>query len=1102
MDERIHRLTPEQKALLLQRLQSARTRADQSIQPSRRGNEPLSLSFAQQRLWLHERISASGSLYPVPLAMRLTGPLNRTALERSLQEIVRRHEALRTTFVSIDGEPRQVIAAPYPLSIALVVVPGEQKEAEWLQLLQVESSRPFDLAQGPLVRATLFQLGSQEHVFLLVLHHIVCDGWSRGVLFHELTVLYEAYSHDKLSPLPELPLQYADFTLWQRQQAEVFEQHLSYWRQQLMGVPAQLQLPTDMPRPPVQTFAGARQQIQLGAPVVAALQQLGQQEDCTLFMILLAAFLVLLYRYTGQEDLVVGVPIANRNRAEIEQLIGFFVNTLVMRTHLGGSPTLRQLLGRVREGALGAFAHQDMPFERLVEVFSTQRNLSHSPLFQVAFVLQNAPMVPLALSGLTLEPFEVDTEVALFDLTLALAETEQGLTGYFEYNRDLFTAATIERMAEHWHVLLMGVLAQPDQSITTLPLLSAAEQRQLVVDWNDRRETYPHACIHEVFEWQVARTPDVLAATFEQGQLTYRELNQRANQLAHYLQRHGTGPEIPVGIFCERSLEMLIGILAILKAGGAYVPLDPGYPPSRLKLMLTDARVPLVLTLEHVLERLPQGDFTPLCLDTRRSEINRESTANVESKVGRANLAYIMYTSGSTGKPKGVLIQHEGVVAFCTTFASLFGIVGADRVVQNSTINFDAAVEEVFSPLFVGATICLPPVHLPPVEPLLQFLREQAISVFTAPPSLLALLPTDLPEMRLVVSAGEVCTQEIARRWTVGHRLANVYGPTETTVVATCSAQVGGECKPTIGGIFPNKRGYVVDANLQLVPPGVPGELCIGGLGLSRGYLQHPALTAEKFVPDPFSAEPGARLYRTGDLVRYLPNGELDFLGRFDHQVKLRGYRIELGEIETVLLQHEAVRECVVIVQGDAGVAPRLVAYLTTTEEPCPPASEFRRFLQARLPDYMLPAVFVPLKTFPLNLNGKIDRSALPDPATGQLAFTRTYTAPQHEQERLIAGVWQEVLGLARVDVHDSFFDLGGHSLLMARLQESLQAALDRDFTLLDLFKYPTVSSFASFLNEQETQHSPNTTERAAQSQAGKARMRRRLASSREHDKQ
>lgn len=1102
MDERILRLTPEQKALLLQRLLQARTRNEQGIQPRQRGDEPLPLSFAQQRLWLHERISPSGTLYPVPLAMRLTGSLNRAALARSLQEIIRRHEALRTTFVSIEGEPRQIIAATSPLPLAFVTVPTEQTESEWLQMLQEEVGRSFDLARGPLVRATLFQQGPQEHVLLLILHHIVCDGWSRGVLFHELGVLYDAYSCNKPSPLPELPLQYADFALWQRGQAQTLAQHLAYWQRHLAGAPAQLQLPTDMPRPAVQTFAGARQQIQLDIPVLVALKQLGQQEDCTLFMTLLAAFLVLLYRYTGQEDLVVGVPVANRNRADIEQLIGFFVNTLVVRTNLSGAPSLRQLLRRVREGALGAFAHQDLPFERLVEVFTTQRSVSHAPLFQVAFVLQNAPMTTLALSGLTLEPFEIDAGVALFDLTLALVETEHGLTGYFEYNRDLFAAATVECMAEHWHILLMGLLARPDQRIATLPLLSTTERKELVGVWKARQEAYPRVCIHEVFEQQVARTPDASAVAFEQKRLTYRELNQRANQLARYLQRQGVSPEIPVGLCCERSLEMLVGILAILKAGGAYVPLDPAYPRARLEFMLTDARISLVLTLERVRERLPQTGLSALCLDTSWSEISQESTANLESGVDCANLAYIMYTSGSTGNPKGVLIQHEGVVAFCTAYVRLFGVNDTDRVLQNSTISFDAAVEEIFSTLFAGAMLCLPPVHLPPVEPFLDFLRAQRISIFTAPPSLLALLPAALPQVRLVLSAGEVCTEEVARRWTVGHQLANLYGPTEITVAATSAVSVRREGRPTIGCALPNKRLYVLDANLQLVPPGVPGELCIGGIGLARGYLQQPALTAEKFLPDPFSAEPGARLYRTGDRVRVLPNGEFDFLGRIDHQIKLRGYRIELGEIEAALIQHEAVRECLVIVQGDPGGEQRLVAYLTSSAEPCPPASEFRRFLQERLPAYMLPAVFVPLKTFPLNLNGKVDHSVLPDPTAGQLAFTRTYTGPQQEQERIIAEVWQKVLGLERVDIHDSFFDLGGHSLLMAQLQERLQAALKRDVMLLDLFKYPTVNSFARFLDEREMQPFSSRDERTEQLRAGKARMLRRLASSKERDEQ
>lgn len=1099
MDKRIQKLTPEQRALLLQRLQKARTEVTSEIQPRPKGNEPLPLSFAQQRIWLHERIAASGSLYLVPLAMRLRGTVNREALAQSLQEIVRRHEALRTTIVSIDGQPRQVIAAPFALPLAFVAVPAEQTEVAFLQMLQEEACRPFDLARGPLLRATLFRLGPQEHVFLLSLHHIVCDGWSRGVLFRELTALYEAYSRGQPSPLAELPLQYADFALWQRRQTEVFEQHLTYWRQHLLGAPVQLQLPTDRPRSPVQTFAGARQPIHLATSEVEALKRLGQQEDCTLFMILLTAFTVLLSRYTSQEDVVIGVPIANRNRTELEHMIGFFVNTLVLRSDLRNGPTVRQLLRRIRENALGAFAHQDLPFERLVEVFSTQRNVGHAPLFQVAFVLQNAPMTPLALAGLTLEPFEIDIGVALFDLTLALIETEQGLTGYFEYNRDLFSAATMARMVEHWHVLLLGLLAAPERSIATLPLLTPAEQRQLILEGQVHHVAYAHACIHQMFEQQVARTPDTVAVTFGQEQMTYQALNQRANQLARYLQERGVGPEIPVGVCCERSLEMLIAMLGILKAGGAYVPLDPAYPRARLEFMLADTGISLVLTLEHLQQYVPDVHITTLCLDTHWPEIGQASTTNVQSEVGGAHLAYIIYTSGSTGNPKGVLIQHEGVVAFCAGNTEIVGITRSDRILQYSTINFDAAVEEIFSALYVGATLCLAPPDLVPGEPLAQFIRKQGITKFTAPPSLLAILSTALPSVRLVLSAGEVCTEEIARRWAAEHQLANIYGPTEITVAATCAPRVSGESKPTIGRVLPYKRLYVIDANVQLVPSGTPGELCIGGLGVARGYLHLPALTAERFIPDPFSSEPGARLYRTGDLVRLLPNGEIDFLGRLDHQVKLRGYRIELGEIETMLLQHEAVRECLVTVHDESSGDKRLVAYLTIRHEPCPSASELRHFLRERLPDYMLPAVFVHLEAFPLNSNGKVDRAALPDPMISHLSLTQSPEPPQYEQERLIATLWQEILGMEQVGVHDTFFDLGGHSLSLVQLQERLQTTFHQNIQLLDLFKYPTIRSFADFLQQREVQSQSPTTERAEQLQAGKIRRQQRLASSQEN---
>lgn len=940
---------------------------------SRDGTLPL--SFAQQRLWFLDQLIPNNPFYNIPAAVRLSGSLNLAALEQTFNEIVRRHEALRTTFVMVEGQPIQVIAPVETRNFAslhavrdLRELPESERETQVRRLSSEEAQRPFNLSTDPLLRVTLLRLDEAEHILLLTLHHIVADGWSMGVLIRELAVLYGAMSNEKaearkfanasrsLTPLPELPIQYADFAHWQRQwmQGTVLETQLAYWRHQLDGI-SRLNLPTARPRLANQTSGGATQLLELPKSLSEALEALSQQEGVTLFMTLLAAFQILLHRYTQQEDIVVGSPIANRNRSEIETLIGFFVNSLVLRTDLGGNPTFRELLSRVREVALGAYAHQDLPFEKLVEELHPERNLSQNPLFQVVFALQNAPMEALELPGLILNPLPFNTETTRFDLEFHLwersgnglwGERSQGISGFVVYSTDLFDEATINRMLGHFQTLLEGIVANPEQRLADLPLLSEAERHQLLVEWNDTQVDYPkELCIHQLFEAQVELTPNSIAVIVENEQLTYQELNSRSNQLAHYLQKLGVGSEVRVGICVERSLDMVVGLLGILKAGAAYVPLDPAYPPERLSFMVEDAQVPVLLTQEKLVQRLP--DFLAatqpdepiqnpivVCLDKDWETIAHESKENPTSGVIADNLAYVIYTSGSTGKPKGVQVQHSGLLNLIFWHQQAFSVSSRDRVTQIAGMAFDACGWEIWPYLTAGASIYFPDyeTRLSP-EPLRDWLLSKAITIsFLPTPLAEKVLLLDWPDdaaLRILLTGGDKLHQYPLA--SPPFEVVNNYGPTENTVVTTSGhvpAKTQADVPPAIGRPIANTQVYVLDSHLQPVPIGIPGELYISGNGLARGYLNRPELTAERFIPNPFSDEPGARLYKTGDLVRYQANGNIEFLGRLDDQIKIRGYRIELGEIESVLSQHPAVLQAVVMTREDVADEQRLVAYV------------------------------------------------------------------------------------------------------------------------------------------------------------------------------
>jgi amino acid adenylation domain-containing protein len=1059
----------------------------------------IPLSFAQQRLWFIEQLHPNSGFYNIPLALRLCGQLNVAALESSLNEIIRRHEALRTNFATIEGKPVQVIASTLNLKLQVVdllhIMPSSDIEVETQRLATTEAMEPFDLEHSPLVRATLLQQSETEHVFVLTVHHIIFDGWSMGVLYSELATLYATFCADSTPVLVELSIQYADFSVWQRQwlTGEILSTQLNYWKQQLKDAPGLLELPTSRPRPAVQTNRGAYHSLALSQELSVALTRLSKRTGVTLFMTLLAAFQTLLFRYTGQDDIVVGTPIANRNRKEIEGLIGFFVNTLVMRTDLSGNPSFKQLLSRVREVAIGAYAHQDLPFEELVEALQPARSLSHTPLFQVMFTLENSPMPSFDLPDLTVSSLVVETTAAKFDLTLSMSNTSSGLIGTWEYNRDLFDNDTIARMAEHFQTLLSGIVANPEQHLTELPLLTEAEQHQLLVEWNNTTKEYPKdKCIHQLFEEQVTLTPDAIAVVFEGEQLTYKELNQRANQLAHHLQRLGVGLEVLVGICVERSIEMVVGLLGILKAGGAYVPLDPTYPLERLVFMLEDAQVPVLLTQAKLVESLPKHKARIVCLDTDWEVIAQQSQENLKTSVTPDKTIYVVYTSGSTGLPKGVPVPHLAVSRLVIN-TNYINIGSKDVIAQVSNSSFDAATFEIWGALLNGAKLVVitKDVALSPLD-FTAAIKEQGITVLFLTTALFNLVAREVPcafsEVQHLLFGGEAVDLRWVKKVLKNDppvRLLHVYGPTESTTFTTWylvqHVPEGAKNIP-IGRPIANTHCFLLDDHLQPVPIGVPGELYVGGDGLARGYLNRPDLTNEKFIPNPISNDPRSRLYKTGDLARYLSDGNIEFLGRIDNQVKLRGFRIELGEIEVVLATHPQVQETTVIVREDIQSDKRLVAYIvpkTETElnSALPTVSEFRSFLKSKLPDYMVPNAFVILEAMPLTPNGKVDRRNLPVP-DHTTRPDAAYVMPQTKVEQVVATVWQEMLHVEKVGIYDNFFELGGHSLLVVQVHHKLQEILGVKLSVVEMFQYPTIHSLSehlsNYLNIQDASKQSN----------------------------
>ncbi|MBZ4371690.1 non-ribosomal peptide synthetase, partial [Corallococcus sp. AS-1-6] len=1079
LSKRIANLSPEKRAELLKKMAAQKNAAGTPARaafPLRDRSKPAELSFAQQRLWFMDQLAPGSPLYNVPVAVRLEGALDVAMLERSLLEVVRRHESLRTTFQGTESGPVQHFAPLPALALERTDVgalAADAREAEAWRRVREGALRPFDLATGPLMRALLVRLGDADHLLLVVMHHIVSDGWSLGVLVREVAVLYATFLQGQPSPLPELAVQYADYAAWQREslQGAALERQLAYWREQLSGAPPALELTTDKPRPAARGFRGARTPIQWPRELTDALRGLAQQEGATLFMVLLAGWQSLLSRYSGQDDVSVGSPMAGRTRSELEGLIGMFVNTLVLRARFTPELSFQGLVRQLRETMVGATDHQDVPFEKLVEALQPERDSGRTPFFQAMFALQNAPRGPVAVQGLRLNAMEVDTQTAKFDLLLQLTEAEGSLSGYVEYDTDLFHAATVARMVEHLRGLLESAVAHPAMPVARLTMVKAAERRLLAEDWNRTQAAYPRERpVHALFAEQARKAPGRVAVVqgVDGQALTYGELDAKANQLAHHLRGLGVKRGTRVGVYVDRSWEMVVGLLGILKAGGAYVPVDRNYPAERIALLLEDAGVEVTLTQRSLVEKLPAGAGKPLCVDTAWDAIRREPETPPDVAVGGEDLAYIIFTSGSTGRPKGVCVPHRGITRLVV--GNDFMRFDADAVwSQTGPVAFDASTLELWGALLHGAKLVLAPPHALTLEELGALLKQERISTLwltTALYEQMALHQADaLAGVSQVLTGGDVMPLPRARehvsRLPEGAVLVNAYGPTENTTFSTThtlTRETSLTASVPIGKPIGNSTTYVLDARGDVAGVGVPGELFVGGEGLAWGYLNRPDLTAERFVPHPFSPEPGARLYRTGDKARWREDGTLEFLGRTDFQVKVRGFRIELGEIEAALLQHPDVAEATVVARGQ-GADKQLVGYAVAKPERMLDAAELKAHLRQRLPEYMVPTALVSLDALPLSANGKVDRKALPEPEAPR--SEKVFEAPRTEVEAKLAAIWAQVLRVPQVGVTDNFFELGGHSLLATQVASRIRAGFGVELPLRELFESATLEALA-----------------------------------------
>lgn len=1047
----------------------------------------IPLSSGQQQFWLLAQLAPDTPVYNECVTIRIPGPLDAAALESSLNEFIRRHEICRTTFPVVDGMPVQLIAPSLTLTLPLIdlrSLPEGERETEAQRIMMENASKLFDLSADPLLRPILLRLGNEEHRLFLSLHHIIFDGIALYQIFlPELNAIYEAFVAGQPSPLPEPSIQYADYACWQREwlQGDHITAQMDYWKKQLADAPTSLELPTDRPRPAVQSYRGAMRLFTFSKQLTDTLKAVGQQEGVTFYMTLVAAFQTLLYHYTGQEDMLTGTASAGRKLPEVQRMMGFFLHTLVLRTNLSGNPTFRELLTQIRDVTLAAMAHQDVPFEYLVKDLQPERSLNMNPFFQTLLTL--VPPQPILASSWTLTQMDAHAGTAKFDLYLEVDDTPGGLVGRFMYNTDLFDAATIERMAEHWQILLAGIARDPAQRIGDLPILSDKELHRLLVEWNNTQTTYPaHQAVHRLFEAQVERTPEAVALIYEDRAITYRELNCRANQLAHRLRAVGVASASVVGICMDRSLELIVSVLAILKAGGAYLPLDPSYPIDRLAFMLRDTQAPVLIAQNHYLDLFAAQALHLISLDADWQAIEHEPQENLPGETGGDSLAYIMYTSGSTGWPKGVEIRHRSInrLVFGVDYARLDDTC---TLMHMAAISFDASTLEVWGALLHGARCVLYPERIPTPKNIKALIRKHHVTTLWLTASLFNAIidedPYTLSGAQQVMTGGEalsVAHISRASRALPSTEFINGYGPTETTTFACCYS-IPRAVDETwrsipIGRPIGNTTIYILDRHMRPTPIGVPGELHIGGAGLARGYLNHPELTAARFVANPFSDDPEARLYKTGDLVRYLPDGNIEFIGRIDQQVKIRGFRIEPGEIETALGQHPSVLEALVVARENTRKEKYLLTYIvprhghTLTEE------ELRLFLKQSLPEYMIPSRFIQLESFPLTPNGKLDWQALPAPDVDDDMTIDSYVAPTSMTELQLVAIWEYLLKREHIGIRDNFFYLGGHSLLAALLVDRIEQSFGKKIPLATLFAGPTIEQLANALQQEETTQS------------------------------
>ncbi len=1074
-------LTPQQRAVLELKL---RRKQPVAVVPSivrRQSSDVYPASFAQQRFWFLDQLGQGNSAYHIFRGIRLMGPLQETSLEKALNEVIRRHDILRTVFSLRDEKLYQVVK-PYSKTVLpaedLAALDDDIREAEAIRLATELANHPFDLAEGPLIRYHLLRLGEQEHILLLVLHHIIADGWSLELILREITQLYEWGCRGIQRHLPEPTVQYGDFSIWQRESLSGarLDAEVRYWRQRLSDAPSVIDLPLDFPRPPLQTSQGRRHLFSFSEEIKQAVKRLGQQEGVTAFMIFLAAFKVLLSRYTGQADIIVGTPSSGRDRLEIESTVGLFINMLALRTRLQDDLTFTDLLARVRETVLEAYSHQELPFDRLVEELHPARDLSYSPVFQTTFAYQ-ALSRKIGFADLSPTPFKIEQVSSKYDLALFITETENGLNGILTYNAALLHPATAKRMMSHFGMVVKAVVSNPHLRVSEIPLMGLQEQDEILEEW--RGETCgidEDLCAHALFEARALETPDAVAVIHREISYTYREINERSNQLAHYLKGLGAGPEVLVALCLERSVDMIISLLATLKAGAAYLPLDPSFPKSRLEYMLSDSKVIATITTGKTndlagLFAMP-SDMKLVRLDEDHDRISIHPRTSPAVKATGANLAYVIYTSGSTGNPKGVQITHRSLVNFLLSMQHQPGLEDQSRLLAITTLSFDIAALELLLPLSSGTSLVLADQkELFDGEALQGVVEQENVSEIQATPATWRiLLESDWPgsmDLRLFCG-GEAMSRELAEQLLPRCReLWNLYGPTETTIWSSLSRITDAREPISIGRPIHNTELYILDRNLDLSPIGVVGELHIGGAGLSRGYLGRPALTAQRFIPNPFGREKGLRLYKTGDLARYLPNGGIEILGRTDHQIKIRGFRIETGEIESLLTQHPAVSAAVVQAREGGGGEKRLVAYLTLKSNHSLSSTEGIQYLRERLPDYMVPGAIMVLDQFPMTLNGKIDRRALPDPPQKRAGIEQTLISPRNAVELQLQVIWQDLLNLQVIGVTESFFDVGGHSLLGLRLLQRVEKTFGQKIPLSAFFQRPTIRALADVLNRE-----------------------------------